>query len=329
MAQNGANVDVSNLVRVPASTIEFLEALNFDVYVLGPHGRLTLFCSQDHIPSPQEWSVLRQQAGRLYIKTGDRDRWRTQVAENLERLMEADAVPPLRQFELLQAVLDDSLRQTLTSADLTRTIQQSQQFGHHLVSVLTREVAVGDLFSILRHDFDTFSHVVNVSSYCVLLAVELGYSDAAELEQIVVGGLLHDIGKRYIPNRILAKAGPLTAAERDVICSHPRLGFVDLCNRKELNEGQLMMAYQHHERVDGGGYPVGVLGREMHPWARLCAVCDVFEAITGERPYRKPMTLPAALNLLSEQGGKHFDREMVQCWMSAVKRTHSTPVGVV
>ena len=327
MARSDADVDISDLVRVPTSTIEFLDSLQFDVYVLNPQGRLTLFCSREHTPSPQEWAVFREQSGRLYIKQDAREQWRSQVAENLERVVASAHISPLRQFELLQSVLDDSLRHSLTSADLTRTIQQSQQFGRHLVTVLTREVAVGDLFRLLRHDFDTFSHVVNVSSYCVLLAVELGVSDSEELEKIVVGGLLHDLGKRYVPNRVLAKVGRLTQEERDLIREHPRLGYIDLRGRRELDDAQLMMVYQHHERVDGGGYPVGILGREMHPWSRLCAVCDVFEAVTGERPYRKPMAMHSALELVSDQEGKHFDREMVQCWKSAVNRTRSAPVG--
>lgn len=75
-----------------------------------------------------------------------------------------------------------------------------------------------------------------------------------------------------------------------------------------------MMVYSHHERMDGKGYPVGMVGAEIHPWAKLLAVVDVFDAITSARPYRMPMILPEALAFLERNAGTHFDREMVTCW---------------
>ncbi len=327
MRSNRVAVDVGELERVPPTTLEYLGVIDFNVYVLNPRGRPTLFCNRDHRPTPAEWAALRRQSASLYIRSQERDQWRRQVAASLEQLIASDEIPPMRQFEFLQAELDDTLRASLPSPDLARTVQQSQEFGRRLVTVLTRELAAGDLFGILRHDFDTFSHVVNVASYCVLLASEWGVRDRDELERIVVGGLLHDIGKRYIPLHVLNKPGPLTPAEREIIERHPQQGYVDLRKREELEFGQLMMVYQHHERLDGSGYPVGITAQEIHPWAKLCAVCDVFEALTAARPYRKPMPISVALAYLADHAGTYFDQELVQCWKSAVKRSPLTLSG--
>lgn len=81
------------------------------------------------------------------------------------------------------------------------------------------------------------------------------------------------------------------------------------------------MIYSHHERMDGKGYPVGLVDEEIHPWARLLAVVDVFDAITSARPYRKPMSLKQSLKFLEKNSGTHFDPEMVQCWIAAMNQT--------
>jgi HD-GYP domain-containing protein (c-di-GMP phosphodiesterase class II) len=326
--RQGALGNVAGLTSIPSASVEFLEHIDFDVFTLGPRGQPILFCSRELRPQLAAWAALREQGEFcLYIKATDRERWRTQFRASVEQLLENDAVPPLRQVELLQALLDESLRGSHESGHVAKTIEQTLHLAPLLTSVLSRGVAAAELFQILRHDFDTFSHVVNVASYCVLLARELGVRDAGELEKVTVGGLLHDIGKRCIPHAVLAKRGPLTPAERELVQRHPQQGYEDLLGRDDLEVGQLLMTYQHHERMDGKGYPVQITGREMHPWARMCAVCDVFEALTGERPYRKAMTLETALAFLREHAGTHFDAEMVACWISAIERVHSTRCG--
>jgi HD-GYP domain-containing protein (c-di-GMP phosphodiesterase class II) len=80
-----------------------------------------------------------------------------------------------------------------------------------------------------------------------------------------------------------------------------------------------MMVYQHHERLDGKGYPVQIGGDEIHPWAKLCAVADVFDAITSARPYRKPMSLEDALDFFERRAGVAFDKEFVKCLSSLMR----------
>ena len=101
---------------------------------------------------------------------------------------------------------------------------------------------------------------------------------------------------------------------------HPLLGLKKLAHREDLIEGQLMMAYQHDERLDGKGYPVGCVETDIHPWAKLCAVVDVFEALTSQRPYRTPMPRSKALMLQQRDSGAAFDPEMLACWKSIIQR---------
>ena len=85
-----------------------------------------------------------------------------------------------------------------------------------------------------------------------------------------------------------------------------------------------MMVYQHHERLDGNGYPVGITGDEIHPWGKLCAVVDIYEAVTSQRPYRTPMTRQQAIDLLRRESGKALEMEVVECWISIIQSTMPT-----
>ena len=98
------------------------------------------------------------------------------------------------------------------------------------------------------------------------------------------------------------------------------LGFRKICEREDLTFGQLMMVYQHHERLDGGGYPVGVSGDEIHDWARLCTVVDVFEALTSNRSYRAKMTASDSFAIMDRSSGTAFDRSVYECWKATMQK---------
>jgi HD-GYP domain-containing protein (c-di-GMP phosphodiesterase class II) len=98
-----------------------------------------------------------------------------------------------------------------------------------------------------------------------------------------------------------------------LIRRHPSAGYQELARRDDVTWGQLMMIYQHHERLDGTGYPAAVDCGEIHPWAKVCAVADVFDALTCHRPYRKGLPVPDVCQYLQEHAHTWFDNEIVAC----------------
>ena len=152
-----------------------------------------------------------------------------------------------------------------------------------------------EMFDLMLHDYSTFTHSANVATYCVGLAQELGISDRTDLARLVAGALLHDIGKRKIPRRVLNTPQRFIRRPTARRFSGTRKSDSRNCRATaDLTWSQLMMVYQHHERLDGRGYPVGIVDDEIDPWAKICAVADVFDALTCDRPYRKAMSVPGA-----------------------------------
>ncbi len=142
------------------------------------------------------------------------------------------------------------------------------------------------LIQLQSQDDYTFQHTVNIGIVAGVIAKWMGYTDEEELAKIAVAGTLHDIGKSKVPMQILKKPGPLTSAEFEVMKKHPKLGF-DILDRIPSYEEEIKLAVlQHHEREDGRGYPQGLLGDDIHPYAKIIAVADVYHAMTSKRVYR-------------------------------------------
>ena len=169
----------------------------------------------------------------------------------------------------------------------------------------------------------TYTHSVNVC--CLTLAIAYASGVTEEEAAIVgVGGLLHDVGKAKIPLSVLDKPGPLTDDERKVIMSHPLFGEEILKTMPEVPEEAFYITGQHHEKVSGKGYPRGLSGNEMHPWAKMAAVADVYDALTSARPYKPGLPPHVALRVIFDGKGTDFDTDVVDTF---IKQLGIYPVG--
>jgi HD-GYP domain-containing protein (c-di-GMP phosphodiesterase class II) len=269
------------------------------------------------IETQQLSSLAEAGVQHIFVRTDDFHQFGTHLLESVDSLVGERPVPGAERFAVLQVALAMEIERTSRLVDCGPYVALAEKVGRDLSALLSsNKVLPKDLFRLARHDFNTFTHVTNVAGYSVILAERLGLCGAEGLEQIATAAILHDIGKRFIPSEILTKPSRLDPHERDIIETHPQRGYEELCQRPGLTPEQLMIVYQHHERVDGTGYPVGIQGDEIHPWARMLSVVDVFDAMTGTRPYRRPATAQEAMNYIRQNAGTQFDREVVQCWTS-------------
>jgi HD-GYP domain-containing protein (c-di-GMP phosphodiesterase class II) len=254
---------------------------------------------------------------QVFVRSDDFQRFGAHLLQTVEACSEEERVPAAERFAVLQVAVAAEIEHAARLVDCGPYVSVADKVGRQLRTLLaSNDVLPLDLFRLARHDFNTFTHVTNVASYGVILSERLGLCDDDDLERIAKAAILHDIGKRFIPASILTKPAKLDPEERAVIETHPQRGYEELCGRPDMTFEQLMLVYQHHERIDGKGYPVGLQGDEIHPWARMLAIVDVFDAMTGTRPYRRPATPQEAMEYICRSAGTHFDAEMVECWKS-------------
>ena len=182
-----------------------------------------------------------------------------------------------------------------------------------------------------RRDPETHEHIVRMSYYSRLIAVEMGLSEA-DAELVLLASPLHDVGKLGVPDRILHKPGPLTPAEFEVMKQHTVIGaeILGQSNSPILQAGA-EIALAHHERVDGSGYPKGLAGENIPLFGRIVAVADAFDALTSARPYKEAWTVDSAVAYIREHAGSHFDRICVEAFLGrmdevkALRAQHPDP----
>ncbi len=161
-------------------------------------------------------------------------------------------------------------------------------------------------------DNETGMHVLRMSKSCQRLALALGLSEA-EADIILHASPMHDVGKIGIPDHILLKPGSLDVDEWETMKTHSSIG-ADIIGEhtSEPMRTAYTIASTHHEKWDGSGYPEGLKGEEIPIEGRIAAICDVFDALTSERPYKKAWPIEKATTLIHDQSGKHFDPQLVR-----------------
>jgi HD-GYP domain-containing protein (c-di-GMP phosphodiesterase class II) len=309
--------------EVPASLVRVMGESRCDLFRAVAWSQTpVLFCAGNLRLTPEQLQELSHgQVVFLYVRAADNDRMQREMRAKIDDIVASEDIPLADRYELVQNIVATDMKRLFHLIRLENCVEEFQKLGDNMSRLVTATpVAPDALLDIARHNTDTFTHMINVSAYCVLLAKSLGVSDEAELKAIGTGGLMHDIGKRFMPRRLLLKSTSFNEEEKRLIHSHPQKGYEELCRFESVSFGQLMMAYQHHERVDGKGYPVRIAGNEMHYWAKICAVIDVFEALTGKRPYRKPEPLGKVLEYMTDAADTHFDKEIVRCWSAVILR---------
>jgi putative nucleotidyltransferase with HDIG domain len=189
--------------------------------------------------------------------------------------------------------------------ELALHLRRSRELEEAYDTTLENFMAALDL-----RDVETYGHSKTVARYSHVLAGACGIRDAARLDRIGKGALLHDAGKMAIPDAILKKPGPLAPKEWDVIRKHPVVGYGLVRDVKLVPEvGNIILC--HHERYDGTGYPKGLAGEKIPLEARIFAVADTLDAVTSHRPYRAPRDFKAARRELTDNAGKQFDPKVV------------------
>ncbi|MEI6278118.1 MAG: HD domain-containing phosphohydrolase [Verrucomicrobiae bacterium] len=195
---------------------------------------------------------------------------------------------------------------------------------------LTRELELAYSEAIKRlaraaefRDHDTGEHIERVSQYAAAIAEALELP-AAEVSKILLASALHDIGKLAIPDSILLKPGKLTDDEYAVMKRHPKLG-ADLLAGSENPMLHLAaeIALSHHEKWDGTGYPCGLRGDEIPVSGQICAVADVFDALSSARCYKKGMSLEEACEFLKKERGRHFSPRVVDAFFGVIEKISS------
>lgn len=228
----------------------------------------------------------------------------------------------------------DLLVSDITRVDLIKSLSQLEKgirsgkkldllSGKNLLFALIDEINTNrrnplDEFPDIRlHDDYVYGHSVNVCVIAVKIGLKLGYNQL-KLADLAIGALYHDIGMTKIPVEILHKAAHLTPEETILIRTHAENGYKILKGNFGISNVSAHIAYQHHERYDGSGYPRGLAGKSIHEFARIVAIADVFDSLTTEKVYRRALSIHDTLAYIKSKSGIDFDPELVEILLRSI-----------
>lgn len=224
-----------------------------------------------------------------------------------------DAAEFLARARNMLKLREASLRLADHAAWLTREVELATRE----IRERERETVMSLVKAAGYRDYETGAHISRVGHYAYLIAQGLQLS-AQDQALVLDAAAMHDIGKVGIPDHILLKPGRLDEAEMDIMRQHASLGHELLKgSSSRLLQAGATIALGHHEKFDGSGYPQGLLGDDIPLFGRIVAVADVFDALTSERPYKKPWSLDDAAGYLRAQRGLHFDPQCVDAFLAA------------
>ena len=256
----------------------------------------------------------------------------------------------LKTYELTQSAIvnieadtTESIIKSINTPKIKNAFQENQAFKQMckdmnlFVDELMNENILSGLNSIKSFDNYTFEHSVDTAVLSIIIAKRL-FLDKEKLRQIAIGEFLHDIGKIFIEDKIINKPGKLTAEEFEKVKQHTTYGYELLKDIDNIGEASKHIAYQHHERQDGKGYPRGLRGNnkidsgnvgyteqdKLIMIAEIAAIADFYDACISDRPYRKGLLPDIVYELITSGSGTQFNKELVECFLAVMPKY---PVG--
>ncbi len=289
-----------------------------------PSGNQIDFSLMNFIHSGDKANVERNMVGRLLREQSVQD-FQFRLVSKLGKVfdVECNAQTIKRDNELIgfQMVIRDITERKKMEKDLLESYKNVQE---------ARTATILGLAKLAEYrDEDTGTHLERIREYAKILSVEMGRSSKYKkyvtqeyIDDIYTSSILHDIGKVGVPDSILLKPGKLTAEEFEVIKRHSSLGGDALKAVEAQIEGTSYLtlgkeiAYAHHEKWDGSGYPLGLKGEEIPLSARIVALADVYDALTSKRVYKDAFSHEKAVEIIQNDSGTHFDPDVVEAFLS-------------
>jgi len=285
--------------------------LSFDLF-MKISGDMVLYRSAD-LPFTEKTreKLVENKVSRLYVNAKSKAKYQKYIEQNLDKILLDHLVPEEKKAGILYETSKSLMKDVLENPTYGENIHRSKKLVENQVSFILRgQEAFHNLIKISSFDYYTFSHSVNVCTFAIALAQQLGRHDEQYLHDLGIGALLHDVGKSKISERILNKRTTLSNMEFELMKKHPKWGVEILTMTDMIEAASYYPVLQHHERGNKSGYPNSLSLDEMHEYSRIVAIVDTFDAMTTERVYQGAMDTFPALKVIFALKSE-YDQEML------------------
>jgi len=288
--------------------------LTFDLLLRLGQQHIIYLRAGDHLTQEKISALSQKDSGdHFLVRELDRPMYKNYVHE---QMLSKD----LSVFQKATVLRDSSMtlmEELYENPDISTALEHSRPMIREFIQFMQAEPeAMANLISLSGHDFYTYNHSLDVAVYSLGLAEAVGFRKL-ELEEMGLGALFHDVGKRQVSLDILTKKGPLSDPEWSQMQKHPQFGLA-LLNDQKVSDAVKAACFEHHESFLGNGYPQQLTAPEIHPFGRIVAITDTYDAMTTQRSYNVPMSPLDAVTLMKEKLAGRYDPDMLKALHSVL-----------
>jgi len=306
------------LTTIVGGSIELGE-IPFDLYAKGGLGGMVLFCRSGFAITPRHMEALKRNDRIFYISSAEIDAYLDYTFERIEDVIASETIQPGEKARIVRGVGKRIVRKLLDDPRSGEAVKRSGRFiDSQIELIIGSPNAAVHLFALSAADPYALSHSINVSTFCILLGQQLFGQSKEDLHQLGLGGLLHDLGKTQLDASLLLKRTPLTEREVTEIKRHPALS-AELIGGHKMPSSVIAIARSHHEMADGTGYPDGLRGDAIHPFARIASVANDYDFMTSDREQHAKMPHLQALSIMAQKI-KRYDTKVFHALLRIVLR---------
>jgi len=272
--------------------------------------QMTAFLQSDTVVCGDKKVYLRE-IENLYVDQDEYNRYESYAEKHLHSIASNPDIPFTEKADIVYKKASEVMDNLFKNPDSLENMQKSQNIVDGFVSLaLQDEATLESIMKIAAHDYYTHTHSINVSIYSLSLAKFLGLKDK-DLEDMGMASMMHDLGKSKVDAAIINKNGKLSDAEFTEMKNHPQRGY-DIAVKMGIKDSRILSGIRdHHEKLDGGGYPRGLKDKQISLFARIIAVADVFDALTTKRSYKDAMPSFQAIKIMKNQMDTHLDMRLI------------------
>jgi HD-GYP domain-containing protein (c-di-GMP phosphodiesterase class II) len=308
----GSSPAETGYTSIPVRSLDPEAVVGCDLYHFVPPDRFVLYLSGSAPVNERLTAELSsRRVDHLYVRQTEASAYGRYLISRIEHLAEMEDCPVEEQAHTVMQGTHFLMERALTGLQ-TEAIRDLHDAIAATVDLAFRDPSLARAMMLLtRHDAYTYNHSVNVTVFGTALALAMG-RERDWVRRVAQGLSVHDIGKHRIPRSILNSPGRLSELQWEVMRRHPSYG-VEILEERGLADDPIVrtIVATHHERTGGRGYPRRLAHDQIPPEARVCAICDVFDALTSDRPYRSASPVFEGLRIVIDEMREEFDRDLL------------------
>lgn len=309
----------NDYLKIQIRSLSSNEEIPFDVFITINDKKVHYLKAGDKFEDTKITQFKKKAANSFFVKSDDKQKYKDFIQSKLS----SSETTSGEKAQLLRDSSMSLIEELFETPEVEDALKGSKAVINNFMKFMDSDPeAITQLIKLSTHDFYTYNHSLDVSIYSLGLGKILGFR-GKELQELGEGSLIHDIGKRQVHVDIITKDGPLDDMEWMQMRKHPQYGL-KILNEFNMSDAIKACCFEHHENMMGTGYPQKLPGSEIHPFARIIAITDTYDALTTQRTYNVPKTPEEALNFMKDKLKGKYDEEFLTAMYSVLFKIKET-----